>query len=277
MKGRTTCPKCKHQFILELNEDEKEPQTSCPKCNHNFKINTNCEETPNGSTTCTWEEHGEPRKTILSSMKPKSNRPMIAIILLICIFSIGVTTAIFSETFIETTLDVADSAGLKGSVTVEIQDVTNNTIESAEVLLNGKNLEKNDEGLFFADEVKPGIQTIKVSKSGYNTEIVEILVTPFFKSAHVIKLENGTISNENIKEFDTIGCSIIILIFAVFTLISLITTLQRQHFDAALMGAILSIFTFGFFFLGSILSIAAVIVIYFSRDEFENGKKGKIF
>ena len=100
MKGRTTCPKCKHEFVLDLPEDNNKQEISCPNCKSKFVIQAKCADNEKGEE-CSWEEHGEPRKTILSRIKPKTNKPMMAIILLVIVFAIGLTTAIFSEVFIK--------------------------------------------------------------------------------------------------------------------------------------------------------------------------------
>ena len=196
MKGRTTCPKCKNDFVLDLPQDEKEHEVVCPKCNNKYKIQAKCS-SPLSDKECSWEEHGEPRKTILSSIKPKTNRPMIAAIILIVVFGLGITTAILSETFIETSLDLASDMGM-------------------------------------------------------------------------------TVENE-FEEFDITVCSIILIIFSVFALLGTIACLKRQRLDVAYTGSLLGIFSFGFFFIGSILCIIAFVLIKKSKDEFENGKKGRIF
>ena len=65
MKGRTICPKCKNDFVLDLPQDEKDHEVVCPKCNHKYKIQAKCTG-PYSDKECSWEEHGEPRKTVLS-------------------------------------------------------------------------------------------------------------------------------------------------------------------------------------------------------------------
>jgi DNA-directed RNA polymerase subunit RPC12/RpoP len=196
MKGRTTCPKCKNDFVLDLPQDEKEHEVVCPKCNNKYKIKAKCSD-PQSDKECSWEEHGEPRKTVLSSIKPKSNRPMIAAIILIVVFGLGITTAILSEAFIEISLDLASDLG--------------------------------------------------------------------------VNFEN------KLREFDNMVCTIILIIFSVFSLLGTIACLKRKHLDFAYIGSLLGIFSFGFFFIGSILSIIAFVLIRKSKDEFENGKKGRIF
>jgi hypothetical protein len=106
MKGRTTCPKCKQEIILDLPNKGKH-EIVCPKCNNKFSIQK-CDDSIS-IQECSWEEHGEPRKTVLSSMKPKTKMPKYAAIILACVFIIGITTAVFSESFIESSLDVASS------------------------------------------------------------------------------------------------------------------------------------------------------------------------
>ena len=69
----------------------------------------------------------------------------------------------------------------------------------------------------------------------------------------------------------------IILIFSIFALIGAIACIQRKHFDVAVVGCFLSIFSFGFFMIGSVLAIIALIFIYKSKEEFDDGKKGKFF
>ena len=80
MKGRTRCPECKHEFVLDIPDTDKKHEAVCPNCETKFTLRRKVEsdETENG---CYWEEHGEPRKTILSSIKPHTNKPKIIAIL----------------------------------------------------------------------------------------------------------------------------------------------------------------------------------------------------
>ena len=65
MKGRITCPKCKNEFFLDLPEKDKH-EVVCPKCDNKFSIQK-CDDSETFEE-CSWEEHGEPRKTVLSSI-----------------------------------------------------------------------------------------------------------------------------------------------------------------------------------------------------------------
>jgi|GEM_PF-1097384 len=187
VKGRIICPKCKNEFILELAEDKKIFEVVCPKCTNKFNIETKCK-----SEDLEWEEHGEPRKTILSCTKQRSNKPLIAIVLLVCVFLFGISTAVFYDVFIQTT--------------------------------------------------------------SYASSLMNFL-----------------------KDNINIGSSIIIVIFSVFAIIAIFACNKRKYFILAIAGSFIAIFSFGFFFIGSILSIIAFVIIYLSRDEFEDEKKGKIF
>jgi len=274
MKGRTICPKCKHEFVLDIPEKNGKHDIVCPKCKNSFAIQAKC---PNPDGECSWEEHGEPRKTILSSKKPRSNKPVIAGIVLICVFSIGIATAFFAEAFIETSLDVASQTGLKGRVEIVITDVSNNSIEDVSVTITGVNLFTDENGRCVFEEIELGIQNIEISKSGsdYSPICKEVVVAPVFDCFVEVKMTEG--SEKIVQSFDSMGCTIILLIFTVFPLLGALTCLKRQHLDVSVVGSLIGIATFGFFLVGSVLSIIAFALIMVSRDEFENGKKGKIF
>jgi hypothetical protein len=201
---------------------------------------------------------------------------MIAAILLTCVFAMGVATSIFSEIFIESTLDVAANAGLTGDIEIYLTNQTNLTIKNAEITWNGQTISHKQDGIYYKKNVKPGIKTIEITTDDFKTQRVEILVTPFFKSEAEIKLEEGDGQADDIY-FDNIGCSIIFAIFTAFALFAMIACLKRQNVDVAIAGSFFGIFSFGFFFIGSILSIIAFSLIMISRDEFRDGSKGKLF
>jgi len=275
MKGRIECPECKHEFVLDIPADGKKHEAVCPKCKKKFIIRTKCspKESEDG---CYWEEYGEPRKTILSSIKPKTNRPKIAAIILVCVFALGLTTAAFSDMFIESSLDVASSFGMTGTVEIHVTNQTNKSIENIQVNIEGvDSVKKTGNGSYLAENVEVGIREITITSLEYSNLTQEILVTPFFKSYHKIKMKKG-IDNEK-NYFDTTSCSIILMIFSVFALLGAVASLKREHFDVAVAGSIISIFSFGFFMIGSILSVIAFIIVMKSKEEFEDGKKGKVF
>ena len=274
MKGRTTCPKCKHKFVLDAPDDSEKYKVACPNCGVKFTIHPKSCDLKSGDE-CFWEEHGEPRKTILSSIKPRTGKPTIAAILLISVFAIGITSAAFSDIFIETPLDVLSNVGMTGSVDLLIIDQSNNSLGKVNITIDGKSTNTDENGVYSAEDISLGIKKVEVSITEYKTITSEILVVPFITSSNEIIIEDGYV--EEYIPFDTIGCSIILVIFSVFALLAAIMSLKRQHFDIAVVGSILGIFCFGFLMIGSIISIIALIIILKSRDEFENGKKGKVF
>ena len=274
MKGRTTCPKCKHEISLDVPDDCKKHDVVCPKCKNKFIIQPTIKDGKKGEE-CYWEEHGEPRKTVLSSVKPKTNKPIIAAVLLICVFAIGIATTAFSEIFIESSMDTFSAAGLKGNVELYVSDQLNNSLGNVSISIDKTSRDTNANGSASIKDVTLGIQNVELSLSGYKTLTQEILVFPFVTSSHEITMEQG--SDSEYMPFDTIGCSVIIAIFSVFALLGAITSLKRRNFDAAAVGSFIGIFTLGFLLIGSILSIVAFILIMKSKEEFRDGKKGRIF
>jgi DNA-directed RNA polymerase subunit RPC12/RpoP len=274
MKGRTTCPKCKFEFYLDLPEKEKH-EVVCPKCNNKFSIQAKCNDSKKFEE-CSWEEHGEPRKTVLSSIKPKTNMPRFAAIILAIVFIIGISTAALSESFIESSLDVASLAGLTGSMKILVTDQTNNSLSDVEIEINDISGVTNSKGFFSASNIELGVQELVIQKNNYKNQTREILISPFFQYESTIVLENESGKIKTI-DFNSSGCTIILVIFSIIALIGSIVCLKRQYFDIAIVSSFIAIFSFGFFLIGSILAIIAFIIIFRSKDEFENGKKGKIF
>ena len=274
MKGRITCPKCEHKFVLDLEKDKEKYSVKCPNCNHNFNVKIKCKD--ENKEECDWQEHGEPRKTVLSSIKPRTNKPIIATIILVVIFSIGISTAAFSEAFIESTFDIISFGGGTGTVEIKLSNQNNQSIENATIILDGMIINKSSNGIYNKNNVELGIQDITIQKEGYNKIKTEIIIIPFIKSESKFILQNNTGAVKK-TEFDSFGCSLILGIFSLFSLFAIITCIKREHLDVAIASCLLGAFSFGFFFIGTILSIIAFIFIWKSRDEFKNGEKGKIF
>lgn len=275
MKGRTICPNCKHEFEVDVPDDKDKYEAVCPKCDKKFSIQPKCSDSKSNDE-CSWEEHGEPRKTVLSKIKPRTQKPIIAAILLVCVFSLGITTAVFSEAFVISTTDLASGIGLKGNVEIYVIDQNNNSIEDINVIIRNFTAKTDEYGVFSVPNFDLGIHSLQLSGDGYKTQSLEILVTPLFHTESRVKMEEGDGLLDTI-EFDSTSCTLILAIFSVFALLGTITCLKRHHIDVAYAGSLIGILSFGFFFIGSIISIIAFVLIMRSKDEFENGKKGKIF
>lgn len=260
---------------MDVLESKEINEVVCPKCSNIFTVQMICPDSES-KDECTWVEHGEPRKTVLSSIKPKTNRPLIAAILLICVFLIGITTAVFSETFLDSSIKLTSDIGFTGSIEILVTDQLNNSLENINITIDDITGKTNENGIFFVENVKPGIQNLKLSSDGYITKTQELLIIPIFNSKDIIKMEAGVGEGEK-KFFDFTGCILVLAIFSVFALLGSITCLKLRHFDIAIAGSLMGILSFGFFFIGSILSIIAFLLIMKSREEFENGRKGKVF
>jgi len=194
MKGRTKCPKCGYGFVVDAPDDSEKYEATCPECRHVFMVRcTPSSSNASADVECGWEEHGEPRKTVLSSLRPKTNKPIIASVLLTIVFFLGVFTAVSIKMASQVTF-----LGLNFLFNI--------------LLVNTENL---------------------------------VLIT-------------------------------LIVVFSGFALAAAAAAFKRQYFGLSVAGAVLGIFSFGFI-IGIALSICALALIMLSRDEFENGTKGKVF
>ncbi len=274
VKGRTTCPQCNQEFMVDVPDTEERNTVTCPHCNHTFTIKTKGSKNKENEE-CSWEEHGEPRKTILSALKTKTGKPTIAAILLIAVFVIGTFTAFFAEPFIESSLETLSGIGVKGSVEFTVINTTNASLPYVNVTINGVQQKTNEVGFFSSNNVSLGVQTITFSYPGYDSIEYEMLVTPILSPSHKIHMSKGTGKEE--RQFNSIGCSTIFMIFAVFALLGAVSVYQRRNFDVAVAGSLIGALSFGFFYIGSILAIVAFFIILKCKEEFNNGKKGKVF
>jgi len=290
MKGRITCPKCGHHITAEINKEVPMFTLDCPECRYHFKVKTSqvdlehiSSDTPaEVEADCDWEEHGEPRKTILSSIKPRTDKPMIASLLLIAIVLIGVASAFYPTLFLQAPVQVASLGGVEGGLTVFIDNESVINAENLDLNINQKDVrfEKQNES-FHASSLSLGehILTIQfsTSNSSARTTTKKVYILPFDLSSYTLTITDTTPLTINDSTYELEWLSIIILILSLVTLLGAITCWKRRYSDVALIGSIIGIFTIGLFFSGIILGIIAVWLIFKSRDEFDDGKKGKSF
>jgi hypothetical protein len=175
---------------MDVPDDSDTHTIRCRECNHLFTIKRTCHEEPDDE--CGWEECGEPRKTILSSMKKKTNEPIIASFLLLSTGVLGIFTAVI----------LASSNGL----------------------------------------VVPQLE----------------IITSYFSN-----IDNAVLP-------------VSLIIFSAFAFAGSVTAFKRQYFVFTAVCAVVGIFSVGLF-IGSVLSIAALVLLIIYRDEFENAAKGKVF
>lgn len=227
-----------------------------------------------------WEEHGEPRKTILPISKPKTTKPKIAAYLLVLVFILGMITAALSDPILDSSMKVLSDVGLTGTVKLSVVDKSNNeSLENVTVTVGAFSKKTDKNGSCSIEKVPLGTANIKITLAEYKTQTYEIFVIPLITLDHNITMEKviGDDKDEDHFPFYMIGCSVIIGVFSLFALLGSIVILKKQNFDVAIACSILGIFSFGFFFVGPALSIIALLMILRSIEEFEHGKKGKTF
>ena len=192
MKGKTSCPSCNYEFIMDMPDDSNTHLVDCPKCSHTFSIRRAANSKSNSEHV--WEEYGEPRKTILSSIKKKTNKPLVASFLLFATGVLGFFTAIINS-----------------------------------------------------------------SSGNFNIQPLESIT-----------------SNLSWLPIGDLFFSIALVIFSIFALVGSVTVFKRRYFIFTAVCAIMGILSIGLI-VGLVLAIIALELIIVSRDEFENGTKGKVF
>jgi hypothetical protein len=290
MKGRITCPKCGQHIIAEINKNVSAFTLDCPKCNHHFKAktsqvdlsNVNSDSPVDVESDCYWEEHGEPRKTILSSIKPRTDKPMIASFLLFAVILIAVISAFFPTMFLHAPMSVASFAGVNGDLVILFDDAS--VINTNHIMLsidqeNVTFMANNDS--FTASSLRLGEHEITIelfSENVSNQSVTkQVYILPFDLSTYTVRI---TESNPLTLENSTVQLgwiTSILLILSGVTFIAAIMCWKRKNSDVALIGSIFGMVTIGIYFSGLILSIIALWLILKSRDEFDDGKKGKSF
>jgi predicted Zn finger-like uncharacterized protein len=287
MKGRIQCPNCSKQFVVEAKTGEKDIFVSCPFCTHTFHVKPTAKsqekcDKDNDIEECTWEEYGEPRKTILSSMKPRTDKPMIASILLLIVVCIGIIASITPGLFLQTPVIIGSSVGVQGSISIELDEASQALItNSVNLTIQGDNSVYQGElknGSLYFDHLPLGMHTASLtidSVSPANDSHFELIVLPFLSNTYSMELANQ--NTYNILVPNLAWCSGILIILSVVCLIGALSAWKRMYSDIALIGSIVGILTLGFFLVNIVLSIVALYLIYKSRDEFNDGKKGKSF
>ncbi|HEC72187.1 MAG TPA: hypothetical protein ENI36_01120 [Thermoplasmatales archaeon] len=285
MKGKTTCPKCKTSFVLEIPDDISDIyEATCPKCNHKFKLKLVKKDKDH-----VWEEVGEPRKAILSSIRDRTNKPMIAGVLLIVVFISAIITSSSlliaieplktNEEFLNSIFASLGEVTLEGKV---LDNITKQPIKNVTISVVGTNISVfSENGTFELKNIPVGYRTLNISTSGYKTLHAKIFLLKNLFSEGKIKKEFYLDKGSGVEGIEEAGllnllvkswyiCSILIIIFAILALLGAIACFLRKYIIVAILGSIFGIFTFGIIFIGPVCSIIALIIILFSREEFKN-------
>lgn len=228
---------------------------------------------------CAWEERSEGRKTILNSMKPRTYKPIIASLLLITVVIIGFSSAIFPEVYLQTPLDILFAAGFTGTITITIQNQSGIPLENMYIWVDSlsKNM-TNAKGTITIDKVPLGKQQIHVSSTlNSSGELIPFFFLPI-QSLYTITVINHSDNLRIIdKSTNLVWCSGIVLLLSFVCMFGFIAAWKRQYFDVAIVGSIIGIGIIGFYFIGTILSVIVLVLLLKSKEEFEDGKKGKNF
>jgi hypothetical protein len=285
MKGRIQCPNCSKTFTTKKLTNSDDVLLTCPHCKNRFNIHQSDKSCKiSNNEECSWEEHGEPRKTILSSIKPRTDRPMIATILLIIVVCMSIVAAITPMLFLQSPNLVFSSVGILGSASFQFQNEVEIEVIQGNLIIQENN--ENYQGVIENDSIifqhlPLGTYDAKLFVNFPNqssTKEFELFIIPFLMNSYDVTLLN---QDNPVTLLITYGgmvwCSIILLLFSVICLIGAFSAWRRTYSDVAFIGSLVGIFTLGFFFIGSLLSLIALILIYKSRDEFDDGKKGKSF
>ena len=265
MQGKTRCPYCNKDVIVKVPDGATGIQkTKCPNCGMNIKVNIQDEK-------FSWEEESPIHPWIKAT---PSSKPYIAGAMLIIVFILGIITGasiLYGKEF------------LKGNAIYEgkVFDEYEKPLEGVKIyLINNASeqiAETNGKGVFLAN-LTVGKHRIELRKEGYETIIADIFVFPEkikIKDKYIMERGNDTKKEKKLSArimdiMPFIAFTIIILSF--LPLIGSIFCFLRKYPAVAIVGAVFGIFTFGFL-LGSLLSIAALILVIISKDEF--GREAK--
>ena len=101
-------------------------------------------------------------------------------------------------------------------------------------------------------------------------------------TAVILASSNDTITSQLglfkslFSDFNNVILSVLIIICSLFAFIGSFFSFRRKYIRFTMICSIISIFSIGLFF-GTVFSVITLILLFLSRDEFENASKGKIF
>jgi len=260
VKGKTKCPYCGENVIVEVPDGATGIQTAtCPNCGMKIKVDVSSGEKKEIEET--------PIHPTIQKMKPTS-RLAVAGALLLAVFLLGAVMGglLLSER-------EALYHGI-GEYRGKVVDESGVAIENAKVYLDGNFSGVTDEkGIFILKNVSAGKHLLEIEKEGYKKIEAKIFVFPAriaITSKFVLKEGEGIEKESDlpstfIKLIPVIATAIIIISF--LPLVGAVSCFLKRGFVIALIASIFGIFSIGFF-IGSILSIIALIIILLSKNEF---------
>ncbi len=271
MKGRTRCPHCSTEFIVEVEEGKEKAEAVCPTCGHRFIIKP-CDTTEDDEDECTWEEYGEPRKTILSSKKPHTDKPILAAFLLIGVSIICLSAAAAPTYIVETPVAPLSFVGVKSSLLIHVSDERGMPQPNISIYIEGYSRVTNESGEAIINQLTPGIKIVSIQLPGNKVIKREVFIPPFIQSTCNISYMDPPYTPVNL-----VWCQTILIIFSILSILGAYASFNRRYPDLAMFGGVIGILSIGFFMINIILGALAILLIVSSKEEFEDGKKGKHF
>ncbi len=260
MQGKTRCPYCNKNVIVEVPDGATGIQkTKCPNCGLTIKVDVTEK-----------EESFETPIHPLVRQKP-SPKPLIAGALLIVVFLLGVAMGAF--------MLLSENEALRGTGMYEgmVVDGQKEPLPDVAIYLVDDGMKKmaetDEKGYFIISNLSAGKHRIILKKEGYVTKNVTIGVFPFksfIKERFTLQKGNGTENKKALSAwfFDILPIfASAIIILSIPPLIGSIFCFMRKYEIVAIIGAIFGIFSMGFF-IGTVLSIIALVLILLSREEF---------
>lgn len=266
MKGKSRCPHCKESVVVDVPDGlSGEQVVTCPNCGMKFKVNVD--------EKYSWESEA-PMIHPSVHLKTRSMKPAIAGILLIItlIFGVILSAAIFSS------VSLIESAHIDCTFKGKVVDDNGNPLEGVTVsLLNHPEISNvtNDKGKFSLSNITAGKQTLHLTKEGYKTTNIKVIVLPQNIESEKFVMEEGSgeVSTESLSAKILINyafwISSLVLVMSIITGIGGIASLMRKYFPMTVIGSVTGFFTI----VGIPLGIIALVLLLISKDEFESEPK----
>ncbi|MDI6708086.1 MAG: hypothetical protein QME47_03255 [Candidatus Thermoplasmatota archaeon] len=237
------CHKCGYEFIAE------EKLTICPQCFYQFDTGK--------------EYRIEPKKS--------SAKPIIAGILLI-IVSLSTLFIVIALYAAPTLLEHYHLEQMQSSLYGRVVDKNGTGIEDVTIELNDLVVKTNSTGYYKLENVRGGLHKIKIYKPNNKTIIAKIFVLPRNEAENFELIPGeGIIEEDHTLELFAVlySCATIELIFSVFALVGGVLAIKRRHFAVCVVGSVVGLLSL-LVVVGTIMSIAALILLALSKEEFKS-------
>ncbi len=261
MKGKTRCPYCGENIIVEVPDGATGLQSvTCPNCGMKIKINVMPDEKP-------IQEYSPIHPTVKKIKR--SEKTTLAAIFLILSFILGISMG--AILLAHHNMLYEGNGEIKGYVV----DEKGNGLYDVSIYVDGNFSMRSDEkGRFEIKNISAGEHVLTFEKNGFKKLVVKTFVLPSsisISEKYTLKKGSGeekitSLTLYAVKFLPVFSYAVITLSF--LPLIGGIFCLMRKHFIIVVVSSVFGIFSFGFI-VGSLLSIIALILVLLSRDEFE--------